>query len=505
MKTLKTVITKECKKCAPVVFYSISKATAKIESDVDAQLKKFLSNYLAISEKDNQAEEKKQKSSSKNKVHTIYHPEYVSVILACVSDEGDSAQIQKLGGIIGKYLLNAKETEFEVFPPKSKTSPLNKHINEFWYGINKAFYQITKATSEKKDTKKPGKNDQKTIYFLTSDQSFSKTIKEGESVIEGINLARDIANEPGNKFTPEDFRNECEKISQQHKYEFTALSEKEMEKLGMGCFMAVTKGSSLPAYLNIMKYIHSAKAKTLLLVGKGLTFDSGGYSLKPPSSMDGMKFDMCGGAAVLGVMKAIGFLKPKMNIVAMIPSSENLINGQAVKPGDIHEAYNSKTVEIVNTDAEGRLILCDSIAYGVEKYKPDFVIDLATLTGACMIALGKYNAGLMSDNDELAEHLLASSKRTGDAVWRLPLGQEYNKDLESPYADLKNVGSRYGGAITAACFLREFTNGIPWAHLDIAGIAMDVKNIEYYPSVGATGFGVHLIIDSIMNNFSLSS
>jgi len=267
----------------------------------------------------------------------------------------------------------------------------------------------------------------------------------------------------------------------------------------MGGILGVSQGSDQPPRLVILEYIRSKKGPTLLLVGKGLTFDSGGISLKPASGMEKMKYDMCGGAAVLAAMQAVGSERPEnINVVAVIPATENMPGPGAIKPGDIISQYGGRTVEVVNTDAEGRLILADALAYGVEKYRPDAVVDLATLTGAVVVALGHHRTGLFSNDDVLAGRIIAAAEQSGEPVWRLPLGPEYTEQLKSKVADLKNVGKKGdAGAITAAAFLEEFVpEDVPWAHLDIAGTAWDYTEKTYVPK-GPSGIGARLLIELI--------
>ncbi len=250
----------------------------------------------------------------------------------------------------------------------------------------------------------------------------------------------------------------------------------------------------------ILEYRTAPSNPTLLLVGKGLTFDSGGISLKPPKGMEEMKFDMCGGAAVLGAMQAIGEEKPKnINIVAIVPATENLPGPSALKPGDIITIYGGKTIEVVNTDAEGRLILADALAYGIKQYKPKAVVDLATLTGAVVIGLGHHRTGLLSNDDELARKILAAGDRCGEPLWRLPLGPEYSKQIKSKIADIKNVGNRAAGTITAAAFLQEFVGETAWAHLDIAGTAYNFTDKPYAPQNGPSGIGVRTLLELVRN------
>jgi leucyl aminopeptidase len=271
-----------------------------------------------------------------------------------------------------------------------------------------------------------------------------------------------------------------------------------MEKLGMGGILAVNQGSAIPPRMVILEYQPEKKTETLLLVGKGVTFDSGGISLKPGAGMEEMKYDMCGGAAVLAAMQAVGEEKPALGVVAIIPATDNMPSGTAVRPGDIIHHFNRVTAEIVNTDAEGRMILADALAYGIKTYKPDGVVDVATLTGAVIIGLGHHYSGLISNNDSLALALETAGKQSGEPLWRLPLNKHYQKQIESKVADIKNIGGKAGGSITAAAYLSNFVGKTPWAHLDIAGTAWDFTEKSYIPK-GPSGIGVRTFLALIRN------
>ena len=294
------------------------------------------------------------------------------------------------------------------------------------------------------------------------------------AVGEGIRLTRHLAEQPGNICTPSFLARLARDLGGEFsKLKTKILNEKEMKTLKMGALLAVAKGSAEPPKMITMQYKGAAGAP-IVLVGKGVTFDSGGISLKPAAAMDEMKFDMGGAAAVFGAMLACVRMKLPLHVVAVVPSCENMPGGQAVKPGDVIRAMNGKTIEVLNTDAEGRLILADALSY-CARYKPAAVVDAATLTGACVIALGRHLNGMMSADDGLAGELSAAGAVSGDECWRLPLGGKYNSQLKSAYADLANIGGREAGATTAACFLSNFTEGQKWAHLDIAGTAWDAK------------------------------
>ena len=266
-----------------------------------------------------------------------------------------------------------------------------------------------------------------------------------------------------------------------------------MAELGMNALLGVARGGSEAPKLIFLEYRHPEAVRTVALVGKGVTFDSGGISLKPPSKMHEMKFDMCGAAAVLCTMMAVSHLKPVINVIGVIPAVTNMPDGRAQTPGDIVRAYNGKTIEVQNTDAEGRLILADALAYTVDTCKPDVIVDIATLTGAAVVALGHVAAAVLGTDDAVVNGLVASGEATGEVLWRLPLWRDYEKQMEGTFADLSNVGpDREAGTITGAAFLKAFVGNTPWAHLDIAGTAYGVKNKPYLESKYATGFGVRL-------------
>lgn len=305
----------------------------------------------------------------------------------------------------------------------------------------------------------------------------------------GMELTRDLANLPGNLCTPSHLADQARELARQYRSLRTrVLERKDMEALGMGALLAVARGSSQPPKLIAMEYRNGPKdQKPIILVGKGLTFDAGGISLKPADKMDEMKYDMCGGATVFGVIKAVAEMELPINVVGVVPSSENLPDGNAVKPGDIVTTMSGITVEILNTDAEGRLILCDALTWAQREWQAEAIIDMATLTGACVIALGRHAHGLFSNHAPLARALLAAGEQSGDRAWELPVWEDYQRQLDSPFADVANVGGREAGAITAACFLHRFVRKARWAHLDIAGTAWTTN------PKGATGRPVPLL------------
>ncbi len=317
----------------------------------------------------------------------------------------------------------------------------------------------------------------------------------GRTVAEATCFARDLINQPPSALTPRILATRAQKMAEEHGLQYKVLDENRMRELGMGALLGVARGSDEPPRFIIVE--HNADRQdlpTLVLVGKGITFDSGGLSLKTSESMRTMKGDMAGAAAVLGALRAAADLGIPLHVVGLIPATENMPSGKAYKVGDILRAMSGKTIEIVNTDAEGRLILADALAYAAQ-YKPEAVVDIATLTGACMVALGREAAGLMTEDDDLAQRLTAAGEATGERLWRLPLWEEYRSYIESDVADMRNTGKeRWGGAITAAMLLREFAQGYRWAHVDIAGTSFVEDSKNPYRPAGGSGFGVRLFV-----------
>jgi leucyl aminopeptidase len=321
-----------------------------------------------------------------------------------------------------------------------------------------------------------------------------RALNQAVAVAQGIKLAKDLGNLPGNICTPTYLAEQALQLAKSFKLKSSVLEEKDMQKLGMNALLSVTKGSHQPAKLIALEYRGGdKKQQPIVLVGKGITFDTGGISLKPAPEMDEMKYDMCGAASVLGTMQAVAEMKLPLNVVAIIPACENMPGGSASKPGDIVTSMSGQTIEILNTDAEGRLILCDALTYA-GKYKPETVIDIATLTGACVIALGHVVSGLYSNQDALANELLSAGEQAHDRAWRMPLWDDYQPQLDSNFADMQNIGGRPGGSITAACFLSRFTKDYRWAHLDIAGTAWKSGKEK-----GATGRPVALLTQYLIN------
>ncbi len=362
-----------------------------------------------------------------------------------------------------------------------------------------AWYSFTECKS---DTTNGKHSLRKMTLMLADRRQIKKAVKgmeHGMAIANGVSKAKDLGNLPGNICTPSYLAEQAKKLKRKsRKLKVQILEEAQMEKLGMGSLLSVSRGSRQPAKLIVMEYQGGKpKAKPVVLVGKGLTFDAGGISLKPAAGMEEMKYDMCGGASVLGVMSACLELKLPINLVGLVPTSENLPDGAANKPGDIVTSMSGKTIEVLNTDAEGRLILCDALTYA-ERYKPATVIDIATLTGACVVALGKHASGLLANNDDLAQELLDAGIETGDRAWQLPLWDDYQEMINSKAADIANIGGRWAGTITAACFLSRFTTDFKWAHLDIAGSAWNSGSTK-----SATGRPVPLLTQLLLKRCRL--
>ncbi len=415
--------------------------------------------------------------------------------LAEVTDADDRHEVLRgAGGIIAGQCRSCKAATVGIALPalaELADTAMGQFLSE---GILLGDYQFQKYKTPKKD---------EDVYcglakieFLAESHlaALRRGLAMGSNGAFAALTARDMANEPGNSWTPAHFAGYAQDVAKDFQMRCTVLEKSDMVTLGMGGIIAVNQGSEEPPKLVILDYAPPQYKETVLLVGKGLTFDSGGISLKPAQGMMEMKYDMCGGAAVLSAMEVIGREKLKVRVIAIVPATDNMAGGGAVKPGDIITHYGGITAEIENTDAEGRLILADALAYGIEKFTPACVIDLATLTGAVIIALGHHHCGLMSNDERLAEKLIAAGRACGEPLWRLPLGEMYVKQIKSQVADIKNTGGKPGGSITAAEYLHQFVGKVPWAHLDIAGTAWDFTEKSYIPK-GPSGFGVRILIE----------
>jgi leucyl aminopeptidase len=396
----------------------------------------------------------------------------------------------KFGGVTaGK--LNAGSSAMTVIAELPEEAMSADQAAAIAAGIRLRAYKFDRYKTKKKDGENgPARAD---VSIAVADAAAAKkAFASGSSIVDGVNLARELVNEPPNVLYPEEF---ARRASQLRRLGVTVevLDVKAMTKLGMGALLGVGQGSARPSRTVIMRWNGGKKSDApVAFVGKGVCFDTGGISIKSAGGMEDMKGDMGGAACVVGLMHALAARKARVNAVGAIGLVENMPDGNAQRPGDIVTSMSGQTIEIINTDAEGRLVLADVLWYVAKKFKPKFMVDLATLTGAIMVALGTDHAGLFSNNDELAERLSKVGLETGEKVWRMPLGPEYDKQIDSQFADMKNTGGRNGGSITAAQFLQRFVDGTPWAHLDIAGTAMGAPKTEINQSWGS-GYGVRLL------------
>jgi len=380
-------------------------------------------------------------------------------------------------------------------PLKKKTTAWK--IEQAVIGILDNLYRFDECKSKIEEPKRSLKRIILSVPRRNELETGEAAVRQGEAIGKGVNLARDLGNRPGNICTPTHLAETAQKLAQSLPLKVTVLGRNDMEMLKMGALLSVARGSRQEPKLITLEYQGSnADQKPIVLVGKGVTFDSGGISIKPGEAMDEMKFDMCGAAAVLGTLQAVAELKLPVNVVGVIPATENLPDGEASKPGDIVTSLSGKTIEILNTDAEGRLILCDALTYSA-RFMPDTIIDLATLTGACVIALGHVASALYSNNEALSKELNQAAEAAMDPVWPMPLWDEYQDQLKSNFADMANIGGRPAGSVTAACFLSRYTEEMNWAHLDIAGTAW-----KSGPQKGATGRPVPLLMEFILKRAS---
>ncbi len=419
------------------------------------------------------------------------------VSLGKQSDFGDKAFRDAINGaakVISRGSANdAAVTLADVGPPGRSSAWRVQTASRL---LADAAYRFD-APGAKTDKKvKELKRGARKVTLLTSDMvndELTNAVRRGQAIAEGIALAKDLGNLPGNVCNPQFLADTARELGKELKIDVEILDHDDMKKLRMGAALSVGQASAQPSKFIVMHYKGSgSRAKPIVLVGKGVTFDTGGISLKPGANMDEMKFDMCGAASVLGAIKSVARLKLPINLVALIPAVENMPGGNATRPGDVVTSMSGQTIEILNTDAEGRLALADALTYA-ERYDPECVIDVATLTGACVIALGNLTSGLFANDDQLAEELLESSNETGDYAWRLPMFDEYQELLRSNFADMSNIGGRPAGSITAACFLKRFADKFKWAHFDIAG-----TNAVSGDAKGATGRPVPLLADFLI-------
>ncbi|HUT05131.1 MAG TPA: leucyl aminopeptidase [Nitrosopumilaceae archaeon] len=401
--------------------------------------------------------------------------------------------IRFVSGKIAQKASELKLKEFAIISPPSYLIESISATSQITEGCKMSLYKFEKFKSKKKESSP------NISIFAPKSNRVVTAIKNSEIVSDGVIFTKSIANLPPNECTPATLATIAKGIAKKNKMKCLVLSKNELKKKGFGGITAVGQGSKNEPKLIVLEHSGGPRSeKPIVLVGKAVTFDTGGISLKPGDKMDEMKFDKCGGCTVLGIMKAVSELKLPINVVGIIPSVENMPGGDSYRPGDIIKLYNGKTVEILNTDAEGRVILADALAFGERQYSPKAIIDFATLTGACIVALGTNVAAIISNNERLKQKINKSSKSTTEEVWELPLNEDYMEMIKSDVADMKNIGiGRAAGTITAAAFLRNAIGDTPWVHVDIAGVAwtqVATKSKPYNPK-GATGFGVRLILD----------
>ena len=352
-----------------------------------------------------------------------------------------------------------------------KKRDMSWRIRQTTLVVFETLYRFDRYKSKKDQVRRPLRKLTLSVESRTDLSGAETALAQGQAIAAGMNLAKDLGNLPGNVCTPSYLAEQALEMREVNNLKVEVLDRADMEKLGMGSLLSVTRGSHQPPKFIILRHDGGKKGeKPVVLVGKGITFDSGGISLKPGAEMDEMKYDMCGAASVLGTMKAIALMALPANVVGLIPTAENMPGGGASRPGDIVTSMSGQTIEILNTDAEGRLILCDALTYA-ERFQPKCVIDIATLTGACVIALGHVASGLFANDEGLARELLHAGQNAYDRAWQMPLWEDYQEQLKSPFADMANIGGRPAGTITAACFLSRYTKKYHWAHLDIAGTA----------------------------------
>ncbi len=402
-----------------------------------------------------------------------------------------------LGGTAAGVISTRKSKSASLIAEAADTSGIRPETLAalLAFGAGLRHYEFRKYQTKQKsddDNAEPDKLQKLVVHCADPDKARSAFARY-QAVIDGVVTARDLVNEPANMLGPVEFADRVRQLTDVG-VEVEILEVEELEKLKMGALLAVAQGSVRPARVAVMQW-HGAKskrAKPLVFIGKGVVFDTGGISIKPAAGMEDMKGDMGGAACVVGLMQTLAEREANVNAVGLIGMVENMPSGSAIRPGDIVTAHSGQTVEILNTDAEGRLVLADLISYAQERFKPRFMINLATLTGAIMIALGKEYAGLFSNDDKLSAELIDASLATGEKVWRMPLDKAYDKMVESKNADIKNLGGRWAGACTAAAFLKYFVKDTPWAHIDLAGTAMDAPKSDINPSWGS-GWGVRLL------------
>lgn len=420
----------------------------------------------------------------------------VVVFGASEGELDDASEWLNLGGRLAGAIGSAEK--IHIFTDNNGDGAAAENVAQLLLGLNLRAYDFNqyKTVTKKKDADKT----RKIKLIATNHLAIKKAYAGSQAILEGVVLARTLVNEPANTLGPVEFADHA-KALEEVGIKTEILTEKQMSKLGMNALLGVALGSERPPRLAIMRWDGGKKSEApIAFVGKGVVFDTGGISLKPGGGMEDMKGDMGGAAAVIGLMKTLAMRKAKCNVIGILGLVENMPDGKAQRPGDIVTSMSGQTIEIINTDAEGRLVLCDALWYCNERFKPKFMINLATLTGAVLVALGNHHAGLFSNDDDLSAQLYEAGLTTRERVWRLPIDKEYDKMIDSKFADMKNTGGRYAGSITAAQFLHRFVGTTPWAHLDVAGTAMNSPKIDINKSWGS-GFGVRLLNELVQQNY----
>ena len=412
-------------------------------------------------------------------------------------DEATAERLRQAYATAAKKATELGVKSIAIEAPQVSTVPQSDAVRAVADATLLALYRFDqfKGSASKKDGQPSGRIELATI--VGGGDGAADEVKLAQTVYGGVKLARDLGNEPPAVCTPTRLAGVAEEIAQRGGMQLTVLDRPEMQELGMGGLLGVAEGTQEPPKFIVMEYGTKGEGKTIALVGKGITFDSGGISIKPAEKMDQMKMDMMGAGAVLGAMSVLADLKPaNVHVVGIVSSTENLPSGTSFVPGDILKAMNGVTMEIINTDAEGRLVLADGLSYA-QRFEPDAIVDLATLTGGCVVALGYHVAGLVTNNGDLAGRVKAAGDKTGELVWELPLTPEIREAVKSKVADIKNSAGRAASAITAGAFLEHFVDNRPWVHLDIAGTATAAENPKAYWTDGATGFGVRLLVELV--------
>lgn len=459
----------------------------KLFNSIDTKLKGYLSDKIEKQNFDCQF-------SKSILVDTLGIYKFKNVLLLGLGkkSEFDYLKANRIGNIINKRI---KSISSSLILDIDKTD--KKYLKSILYGIDVANYDYDNLKTSKSPKKEIS---EVTVYSSKLKKDYFKDeVNYAKCLSSSVRITRDLVNDPPNKLTPSVLAEKAVAIADEYKnLQCKIYKEDKIKEMGMGGLTAVSLGSSEPPRFIHLTYKPSKKSnRNIAVVGKGITFDSGGLCLKPADSMRTMKMDMAGSAVVLGVMKAVAELKPQVNVHGIVPTTENMTGASAYKPDDVINALNGKSIEIINTDAEGRLALSDALSYSVEN-KMTEIIDLATLTGACIVGLGLYTAGVMGNNQKLIKGILDSAELAGEKMWQLPLDDELRDEIKSNVADIKNVGSRWGGAITAGLFLENFVGDTPWVHIDIAGPSYMEKQNDWYPN-GATGFGVNTIVRYLMD------